>query len=126
MEVGGNLIFVLSVIWIVWQFIRTRKRASKGEIIVPPFFAGLMLFSLCVICVIVFRISPFHCIWLFPVSYILGTVLLFFPVVQKTTKTLLLMLAIPMRLEAEERGQVVINKKKKRRNRQPGSTRKKR
>ena len=103
MEVIGDSILALSIIWVLWQFIRTRRRGRKGEIIVPPFFAALLIFGLCVIGVIALRISPFHFIWLFPVSYLLGTVLLLFPVVQKTTMTFLLMLAMPRSLEEEER-----------------------
>ena len=113
MEVIGDSILALSIIWVLWQFIRTRRRGRKGEIIVPPFFAALLIFSVCVIGVITLRISPFHFMWLFPVSYLLGTVVLLFPVVQKTTMTFLLMLAMPRSLEEEERGQVVSQRERR-------------
>ena len=122
----GNSILALSIIWVLWQFIRTRRRAREGEIIVPPFFAALLIFSLCVIGVIALHISPFHFIWLLPVSYLLGTVLLLFPGVQKITMTFLLMLAMTRSLEEEERGQVVSQREKKRPKREAGSKRRKR
>jgi len=127
MEVIRISILALSITWVLWQLIRTRIRARNGEIIVPPFFAGLLVFSIFVIGVVVSGVSPFHLLWLLPVSYALGTGLLLFPVVQKIIMTLLLMLAMPMRdRQEEERGQRTPEGTKKLEKRPSSSKRRKR
>ena len=126
MEIIGGSILALSIISVLWQLVRTRRRARNGEIIVPPFFAGLLIFSLFVLGVVIFGVSPLHLLWLFPVSYGIGTVLLLFPVVQKIVMTFLLVLANPKAWEEEEKGQVTSHRDQKHARRPSGSKRRKR
>ncbi len=126
MEIIGSSILALSIILVLWQLVRTRKRARNGEIIVPPFFSGLLIFSLFVLGVVIFGVSPLHLLWLFPVSYGIGTVLLFLPAVQKIVMTFLLMLANPKAWEEGEKGQVGSHRGQKRTRRPSGSKRRKR
>jgi hypothetical protein len=125
MEIIGHSILALSIIGILWQFFRTRRRARNGEIIVPPFFAGLLIFSLCLIGVIVLGVSRLHLLWLLPLSYVLGTILLLVPVIQKIIMKFL-MITMPRSFEDELRGPVVSQEKRKRAKKPPGSKRRKR
>jgi hypothetical protein len=126
MEIIGHSILALSIIGVLWQFIHTRRRARNGEVIVPPFFAGLLIFSVCLVGVIVLGASRLHLLWLFPASYVLGTVLLFAPVAQKILMTFLVMIAVPRDAEDNERGPAVSRKSRKRAKRPSGSKKGKR
>ena len=122
MKIIGGSILALSIISVLWQLGRTRRRARNGEIVVPPF----LIFSLFVFGVVIFGVSPLHLLWLFPVSYGIGTVLLFFPVVQKIVMTFLLILANPKAWQEEEKDQVASHRGQKQARRPSGSKRRKR
>ena len=125
MEILSKSILIVSIVWILWQFLRTRRLARGGKIIVPPFFATLLVFSLCVLGVIVLGVSPFHLLWLLPVSFIVGIVLLAIPFTQMVIMTLLMMLAMPRNWEEEEE-EPVMSRRERRRKTLPASKRKKR
>jgi hypothetical protein len=47
--------------------------------VVPPLVAATLVFALGIIVVIVTGVSPLHLVWWFPCSFILGLVVLVFP-----------------------------------------------
>ena len=93
MEILGKVILILAIIWPVWQIFNIRKHVINGGIIMPPFITTLFVFIIFVLIVIVFKLSPFHLLWLFLLSFVIGIVLIVFPPVQKITMGFLAILA---------------------------------
>ena len=81
----SKIILVIAVIWPIWQMLSIRKQVLRGGIIVPPFVASTLIFAIFVLVVLIFSFSPFHLLWLFILSLILGFVLIIFPFVQRIT-----------------------------------------
>jgi hypothetical protein len=79
MEMLSKIILVISVFWLLWQLMQFRRCVVNGFIIVPLSVSATGIFGLGVVGVLVTGISPFHLIWMFLVSYLVGTVLLVFP-----------------------------------------------
>lgn len=79
MEMLGKIILVISILWLLWQLMQFRRCVLHGLIIVPLSVSATGIFSLCVVGVLVTGISPFHLIWMFLASYLIGTLLLMFP-----------------------------------------------
>lgn len=79
MTLAHKLILGLALLWIVWQMFGYWRKIRTGDIIVPPLMAGTFVFALSLSIVLFIGASPFHLLWLFPLSFLLGTVLLFFP-----------------------------------------------
>jgi hypothetical protein len=72
-------VLVLAIVWTLWQFVHVRRQLRRGAIVVPPLVAATLIFALGIIVVIVTGVSPLHLIWWFPCSFILGLVVLVFP-----------------------------------------------
>ncbi len=82
MAILSTVIRVAAIIWVIAQLLTTRKRARQGEIVVPPLFAATLVFTLFILVVWIMGASPLHLLWLFPLSFVLGIAILFFPAVQ--------------------------------------------
>ncbi len=93
METLGKVILVLAIIWPIWQIFSLRKKVIKGSVIIPPFITALFVFIIFVLIVTIFGLSPFHFLWLFPLSFVIGFVLIAFPLVQIITMSFLSILA---------------------------------
>jgi hypothetical protein len=91
--IWNHLITVVFIGWIVWLFVRFRKKARNGELIIVPFVSSTLLFALIIPLIIIMDVSTFHLIWLFPVSFVLGVFLLFLPFWIKIVKIFLTVLA---------------------------------
>lgn len=72
-------VFVLAMVWTLWQLVHVRRQVRSGGIIVPPLVAATLVFALGIIVVIVTGASPLHLVWWFPCSFIIGLVVLVFP-----------------------------------------------
>lgn len=72
-------IIALAIGWIVWYFVHLRRQLLSGAMLVPPVMAAALVFIPCIVLVILTGVSPLHLIWLFPVSFLIGFVLLLFP-----------------------------------------------
>jgi hypothetical protein len=72
-------IVVLAIVWTLWQLVHVRRQLRRGAIVVPPMVAATLVFALGTIVVIVTGVSPLHLIWWFPCSFIIGLVVLVFP-----------------------------------------------
>jgi hypothetical protein len=70
-----------------------RPQLRSGGIVVPPMFASTWLFGLGVIAVIVLGASPLHLLGWFPLSLVLGIVVLTFPAGVTFTRACLGLLA---------------------------------
>jgi hypothetical protein len=93
MTLVRNLILGLAILWIVWQIFGCWRKIRTGGIIVPPLMAGTFVFALSLSIVLFVGASPFHLLWIFPLSYLLGIVLLFFPLTAKIMMGCLTVLA---------------------------------
>lgn len=72
-------IIVVSIAWVVWVLVAIRHQLRSGDIVVPPMFASTLLFGLGIVAVIALGASPLHLLWGFPLSVVLGVVVLMFP-----------------------------------------------
>ena len=72
-------IFVPAIVWTLWQLVRVRRKLCRGDIVIPPLIAGTLVFALGIIAVIVAGLSPLHLVWWFPFSFMVGLVVLLFP-----------------------------------------------
>ncbi len=72
-------VFVLAIVWTLWQLVHVRRELRSGAIVVPPLVAATLVFALGIVVVIVTGVSPLHLDWWFPCSFIVGLVVLVFP-----------------------------------------------
>jgi hypothetical protein len=92
-EIVSTLVLAVAITWTIGQILSVRAKLRNGSTVVPPFVASTFVFALFIVLVIVIGASPFHLLWLFPLSFVLGIVWLFFPVGTKLTLTFLVILA---------------------------------
>ena len=109
MESIGTGILVIAIIGVVWQLITIRKQVITGGIIIPSYVAVVLCFSVCILIVLVFGLSPFHLLWLFFVSVFFGFVSLFFPPFQSIVMFVVILLAMTKR-EGEQEIKVPMSK----------------
>jgi hypothetical protein len=72
-------VLVLAMVWTLWQLVHVRRQLRRGAMVVPPLVAATLIFALGIIMVIVTGVSPLHLVWWFPCSFIIGLVVLVFP-----------------------------------------------
>ena len=92
MGIVEKLILAIAIVWTIWRIFDIRSKAINGEIIIPPFIASLLIFILFIVSLIILGASPFHLLWLFPLSLLLGIVVLLFPFGRKFIMTFLTIL----------------------------------
>ena len=68
----------------------------------PPFIASVLLFGILVIIVLATGLSPFHLLWIFPLSFVVGTFSLVFPPIVAFVLSFTALLLITCRREKEE------------------------
>lgn len=78
MRIINTVIVVVAIAWVVGLLITIRHQLRSGGIVVPPMFASTLLFALGIVAVIVLGASPLHLLWWFPLSFVLGVVVLTF------------------------------------------------
>ena len=94
-------VLVLAMVWTLWQFVHVRRQLRRGAMVVPPLVAATLVFALGIIVVIVTGVSPWHLLWWFPCSFIIGLVGLVFPLGTHLLLRFLVLLAGSM--ESRER-----------------------
>jgi len=72
-------VLVLAMVGTLWQLVHVRRQLRRGAIVVPPLVAATLVFALGIIVVIVTGVSPWHLLWWSPSSFIIGLVVLVFP-----------------------------------------------
>ena len=73
------IVFGAAIAWIGVVVISTRHQLRHGGIVSPPLFASTLLFALGMVIGLVLAASPLHLLWWFPLSAVLGIVLMIFP-----------------------------------------------
>jgi len=89
-------VLVLAVVWTLWQLVHVRRQLRSGAMVVPPLVAAMLVFALGIIVVIVTGVSPLHLLWWFPCSFIIGLVVLVFPLGTQLLLRFLVLLAGPI------------------------------
>ncbi len=93
MAILNAVILVAAIAWSVGELIATRKKLQSGQAVKIPRFAATLVFILSIILILVLELSAFHLLWLFPLSAIIGTTLLFFSAGQRLVMACLGLLA---------------------------------
>jgi len=88
-------VLVLAVGWTLWQLVHVRRQLRRGAIVVPPLVAATLVFALGVIVVLVTGVSALHLLWWFPCSFIIGLVVLVYPLGTQLLLLFLVLLAGP-------------------------------
>ena len=79
MAILSFLILAIAMLWVAWHMFFIRRALRHGEPVMPPAFAATSLFALSIGLVVCLDVSFLHLVWLFPLSFFLGLVVLFFP-----------------------------------------------
>ena len=95
MATVSTIVLVISVVGVLWFMLSVRSHARRGGIVFPPAISATLLFSSCIVLVLLLRISALHLIWLFPACFVAGFILLVFPIVQKVVFDFLAILVYP-------------------------------
>ena len=82
-DIIRTVMFVLAILWVLCQLVVTRRKLRTGQVVIPPLFAAMLVFLVCIlVCILVVAAlgaSPLHLLWLFLLSFVLGFALLLFP-----------------------------------------------
>jgi hypothetical protein len=73
------LILVAAIAWVIGQLWATRQKLHRGDVVIPPLFATTLLFALFIIVLLAIGASPLHLLWLFPLSFVAGVILVTIP-----------------------------------------------
>ena len=79
MQVVGIIVWVLGVIWAIAQGINLRQKAKNEQAREHTFEVHAFLAVVSVIIIPILSLSPFHLLWMLPVSFILGLASMIFP-----------------------------------------------
>lgn len=79
----SNFILIISVIWVAWTMLRVRSNMRSGGVIFPPVVAAALLFAACIVIVSWYDVSALHLLWLFPICFVVGFVVLILPAAQR-------------------------------------------
>ena len=83
MAVLSTIVLVISVVGVLLFMLKVRSHVRSGGILFPPSIPAALLFSLCIILILLLDISALHLLWLFPICFVLGFFILGVPVVRK-------------------------------------------
>jgi len=95
-------IWILAILYVLFMLYSTRRTIATSGIIIPPVLMSVVLFSLCMVAVFFGGWSSLHLLWLLLLSFVLGTVLLFFAPVHEFLFGFLNLLAIGIDLSETE------------------------
>lgn len=79
MAIVKTIVLVTALIWVAGVLIITRQQLRSGDSVSPPMFASTMLFALGMALLLLLGGSVLHLLWWFPVSAVLGVLLMMFP-----------------------------------------------
>lgn len=95
MIIASKAIFFIAIIFVLLQIIKIRRHALNQGVAIPTHIASVLIFLICILFVGISNFSPFHLLWMYPISLALGILLLFFPFFQNVTMILLNILTLP-------------------------------
>jgi hypothetical protein len=98
----SRVIFALAVAGALLYLVSLRRHIRRGGIVSLPFAAGMFIFTLGIIVVMITGVSSLHLLWWLPCSLIIGLVNLLSFWGQKLVITCMLLLAMPLEQDAIE------------------------
>ena len=78
MAIVNTIVLVTALIWVAGVLLVTRQQLRSGGVVSPPLFAATMLFALGMVLLLLLGGSAWHLLWWFPVSAVLGVLLMMF------------------------------------------------
>jgi hypothetical protein len=93
MAVLSTIVLVVSVVGVLMFMLKVRSHVRSGGILFPPSIPAALLFSLCIIFILLLNISALHLIWLFPICFVAGFFILGIPIIRKIVFRFVAMLA---------------------------------
>jgi hypothetical protein len=79
MEIVNTIVFLAAIVWVVAVLLSTRHQLRNTGIVSLPMFASTLLFALGLIVMLGLGAAPLHLLWWFPLSAILGVLLMVSP-----------------------------------------------
>lgn len=79
LELLPKIVAFLAIAWTIRQVLKMRDSVLGGRVMIPASMAHILLFILFELIVFFGGFSSLHLLWLWPLSIVLGIVLLFFP-----------------------------------------------
>jgi len=79
MQIIGIIVWVLGLIWAIAQGFNIRQKAKNEQATEHTFEVHALLAAASVIIIPIMSFSPFHLLWMLPVSFILGLGSMIFP-----------------------------------------------
>jgi len=76
MAIFKAIVLVVALGWVAYVLILTRYQLRSGDVVSPPMFASTLMFALGILGLLLLGASPLHLLWWFPVSAVLGVLLL--------------------------------------------------
>jgi len=76
----GTLVVLAALGWVAWVWLTVAGQLRRGAPLSPPRFAAANLFALGTLLLLGIGASPRHLLWWFPLSVVLGVLLLALPV----------------------------------------------
>ncbi len=78
MGIFKTIMWAVALLWVAYVLILTRYQLRNGEPVSPPMFASTMMFALGMAVLLLLGGSSLHLLWWFPVSALLGVLLMVF------------------------------------------------
>lgn len=91
----ATAVFVFVTAWVIAYLAWMRYRLRQGQCVMIPAFANKLILLLGLAIVAGFDLSPLHLLWWFPLSYVLGALVLFSPIGVRLVMACLALLAWP-------------------------------
>ncbi len=79
MQIVGNVLWVVGLIWAIAQGFNIRWKAKNEQATEHTFELHALLLALSVIVIPLLSLSPFHLLWMIPASFVLGIASVMFP-----------------------------------------------
>lgn len=79
MQLIGNVLWVVGVIWAITQGFNIRQKAKNEQVTEHTFELHALLLAVSVIVIPLLSLSPFHLLWMIPASFVLGLASVMFP-----------------------------------------------
>jgi len=74
-----NIVLIVAIILIAPSIIGIRKNTRYGNIVTIQTVNTTMLWCITTLCVLIFKFSFIHLLWLFPLGFLIGTFSITFP-----------------------------------------------
>ena len=79
MRIIANILWLMGVLYALVWGINIRRKAKIERRTEKIFEVHALLLAVSVVLIPVLSLSPFHLLWMFPVSFLLGLMSIFFP-----------------------------------------------